>query len=121
VAPTLPIITRLLPDRNGSAVEEVTDLLKNPAFRLEHLVSHGQASPVGFWYDQPQEEWVVLLRGTASLVFVEGDSVVGTLDLVAGDSLTIPAHQRHRVETVSDDAVWIALHFNRHDKPENVA
>jgi cupin 2 domain-containing protein len=107
----LPALSRLLPNRNDSPVEEVTDLLKNPSFRLEHIVSHGHASPSGFWYDEPQEEWVVLIRGTATLVFAAGDSVIGSLDLVAGDSLTIPAHQRHRVETVSDDAVWIALHF----------
>ena len=96
----LPAIKSLLPKPNGSTVEEVTDLLKTPSFRLEHLVSHGQPSPSGFWYDQAQEEWVVLLRGSASLVFAEGDSVNGTLDLVAGDCLTIPAHRKHRVETV---------------------
>ncbi len=111
MASALPAITRLLHSPNGSPVEEVLDLVKNPAFRLEHLVSHGQPSPPGFWYDQPQEEWVVLLRGSARLAFAEGDSAIASLDLIAGESLTIPAHRKHRVETVSDDAVWIALHF----------
>lgn len=85
--------------------EEVRPLIQAESFRLEHLVSHGQASPPGFWYDQPEDEWVLLLRGRAMLAFE-----AGTLDLVAGDSLTIPARLRHRVESASKDAVWLALH-----------
>jgi cupin 2 domain-containing protein len=105
----LPAVRNLLSTAQktgqGSA-EEVSRLLDQKSLRLEHLVSHGQPSPPGFWYDQPDEEWVLLLRGTAVLAFE-----TGTLDLVAGDSLTIPARLRHRVERASEDAVWIALHF----------
>jgi cupin 2 domain-containing protein len=88
-------------------VETLHPLLQNPALRLEQLVSRGQASAQGFWYDQPTDEWVMLVRGTATLDF--GDD--GMLEIKSGDSLTIPARQRHRVEMVSDDAVWVALHF----------
>jgi cupin 2 domain-containing protein len=92
--------------RSGRAAEEVTVLLQTQALRLERIASYGHANPPGFWYDQPEEEWVTLLRGTATLVFAEG----ATLELAAGDCLTIHAHARHRVEKVSDDAVWLALH-----------
>lgn len=88
--------------------ENIIPLLDKPAFRLEQVVSYGQPSPPGFWYDQPQSEWVLLMRGNATLDF-ERD---GTLELRAGDCLLIPAHSRHRVERVSQDAIWLALHFS---------
>jgi cupin 2 domain-containing protein len=89
-----------------TAVERVIPLLEGKAFRLEQIVSHGQASEPGFWYDQTEDEWVALLRGTATLVF-EGEQ---PLSLTAGDALLIPAHVRHRVAATSPDAVWLALH-----------
>lgn len=100
-------VVNLLSFPSNQAAEEVAPLLETAAFRLEHLVSHGQPSPPEFWYDQPESEWVLLLRGTATLDFADR----GILDLSAGDSLTIPARMRHRVAKVSRDAVWVALHF----------
>jgi cupin 2 domain-containing protein len=107
-----PIVRNLLAPLpagpNGDSNTEVTSLLaRAPGLRLEQLVSHGHPSSPDFWYDQPEDEWVALLRGTAVLAFEDS-----RLELAAGDSLTIPARQRHRVEQVSDDAIWIALHFN---------
>ena len=75
-------------------------------FRVERIVSRGQASPEGFWYDQETEEWVLLLRGEA-LLEMEGQP---PLELRAGDHFTIPAHIRHRVARTSPDALWLALH-----------
>ena len=89
--------------------EETIHLLSCDAFRLEAITSRGQASPSDFWYDQENDEWVALLRGSAALVFEDGE----TLDLKAGDFLLIEAHRRHRVSMTSNDAVWLALHFNR--------
>lgn len=80
--------------------EEVFDdtLLQGRAVRVERIVSHGQASPPDFWYDQPDHEWVVLLAGNAGLRFAgESDTVV----LRPGDYLAIPAGTRHRVEWTS--------------------
>jgi cupin 2 domain-containing protein len=95
--------------RQGGA-EETFPLLQTSSLRLEQLVSHGYASPPGYWYDQTEDEWVLLLRGRATLAFESG-----TLDLVAGDCLRIPARLKHRVERVSVDAVWVALHFDTRD------
>lgn len=89
--------------------EHIHQLLSVDALRIERIVSHGHPSPVGFWYDQPDPEWVVLLQGAASLT-IEGR---GNVDLGAGDYLLIPAHLRHRVETVSADALWLAVHFRQ--------
>ena len=67
----------------------------------------GHPTPPGEWYDQPNAEWVLLARGTAVLEFEAGERVA----LAAGDHLQIPPHARHRVEAVSVDAVWVALHY----------
>jgi cupin 2 domain-containing protein len=75
---------------------------------LERIISRGQSSPEGFWYDQPEDEWVLLVRGAATLRFADSE----TIDLSAGDYLFLPARRQHRVESVSVDAVWVALHVS---------
>lgn len=91
----------------GGAGEEFLPLLDGKHFRLERIVSHGQPTPEGEWYDQACPEWVMLARGEAELTFQDGTREA----LKAGDWLLIPSAVRHRVEYVSDDAVWLALHF----------
>ncbi len=88
--------------------EDFGVLLQTSSFRLEQITSYSAASPPNFWYDQPEHEWVVLVRGSATLQF-EPDEM---LPLQAGDYLIIPAHQKHRVEQTSEDAVWLAIHFS---------
>jgi cupin 2 domain-containing protein len=93
-----------LPAAAGGEVFET--LFANPVCRVERIVSFGQASPPGFWYEQDEDEWVVLLVGSAMLAFDDGQR----LGLRAGDWVTLPARCRHRVDVVSDDAVWLAVH-----------
>jgi cupin 2 domain-containing protein len=90
--------------------EVFEELLRGGAFRLERIVSTGQATPPGEWYDQELDEWVVLLSGAARLRF-EGDQ--RDLKLQPGDHLHIPAHRRHRVTWTDPtrETVWLALHF----------
>lgn len=78
--------------------------------RIERIVSRGQSSPPGFWYDQEQHEWVVLLKGEASLRLAGCDELVR---LAPGDYLNIPAHAKHRVESTSatEDTVWLAVFY----------
>lgn len=89
--------------------ELFTELLSGGGFRLERIVSRGHATPEGEWYDQENDEWVVLLRGAAQLVF--GDDAA-PVRLEPGDYLLIPAHRRHRVAWTDPerDTVWLALH-----------
>jgi len=102
-----PRVTGLLQAPLGEpGQEQFTPLLQTGQLRLEQIVSRGQASPAGFWYDQPTPEWVALLGGSATLEFDDG-----RLPLAAGDALLIPAHCRHRVAECSLDAIWLALHF----------
>ena len=94
-------------DAPAGTGEEFFPILAGRAFRLESIVSRGQASPPDFWYDQEETEWVVLLAGEAVLEFGDREAV----GLKAGDSLVIPARCRHRVASVSMDAVWLGLHY----------
>lgn len=84
--------------------------------RIERIVSTGQCSAPGFWYDQAQDEWVALLRGTATLRFA--DEAQGR-DLLPGDWLFIAAHRRHRIERsdAGEPSVWLAVHVGRPVSP----
>jgi cupin 2 domain-containing protein len=89
--------------------EQIVPLLKTRHVLIERIVSHGHASPPGFWYDQNEDEWVIVLEGSAAISF-DGEDAVRTLR--RGDYVYIPAHRRHRV-TVTDAAVttvWLAVH-----------
>jgi cupin 2 domain-containing protein len=92
------------------AAERIDTLLARPSLRIERIVSTGQASPAGFWYDQPEHEWVLLLAGAAQLTLDTGDGHK-TVSLGPGDSLELPAHCRHRVDATQADppTVWLAL------------
>lgn len=92
------------------AQERIQHLLNRPGLRIERIVSTGQASPPGFWYDQAEHEWVVLLQGAAELTVAMPDGL-RTVPLTPGDSLELPAHRRHRVESTCADppTLWLAL------------
>lgn len=108
VANLLAAIPEGLPD------ELCEPLLTGQRFRLERIVSQGQASPAGFWYDQPQAEWVLVVQGRARLRFADQAEPVS---LGPGDYLLIPAHVRHRVEWTDNTppTVWLALHYEAGD------
>lgn len=92
---------------SSRGVEEIFPLMEAGGFQLEQIVSQGQATPADQWYDQERPEWVMLVRGTATLRFEAGQ----VLPLQPGDYLTIPAHAKHRVDACSADALWLALHY----------
>jgi cupin 2 domain-containing protein len=95
-------------DSPTPASEIFHNLLEHPSgTRIEQILSHGQASPAGFWYDQPQDEWVLLLQGQAELE-IEGQPM---LSLHTGDHVCIPAHLKHRVHSTSKDTRWLAVHL----------
>lgn len=102
-------IFKSIPDR---LPDELVDLLAaNGQVRIERIVSRGHASPPGFWYDQRQDEFVLLLQGQAELELLEPKE---QLCLQAGDYLLIPARRKHRVvRTSSDkDCIWLAVFYH---------
>ena len=90
--------------------ELIETIVQAPTLRIERIVSLGHASPEGFWYDQPTDEWVVLLSGAARLQF-EGRADAVRMD--PGSYVNIPAHARHRVEWTDPEraTVWLAVHY----------
>ena len=92
-------------DLPAAAREEVCQtLLANPNVRIERIVSRGQSSPAGFWYDQEMDEWVLLAQGAARLRFADG----AVVEMRPGSFVNIPAHRRHRVEWTDVDQVIFA-------------
>lgn len=96
---------------SGLPEELFQTLVQNPHLRLERIVSRGHASPIGEWYDQDFDEWVILLEGQARLQFAKDKSII---TLKAGDYLFIPAHEKHRVDWTDPavENIWLALHIN---------
>ncbi|SDC01661.1 cupin domain-containing protein [Paraburkholderia lycopersici] len=78
---------------------------------IERIVSTGQASPPGFWYDDAREEWIVLLAGAATLAFENAGEPPRRL--LPGDYVHIPPHCRHRVAWTDPavPSVWLAVYF----------
>lgn len=89
--------------------ESFNDLLNVPGLRIERIVSHGQASPPDFWYEQNSDEWIIVLQGSAKLQ-IEGHSRL--VPLKPGDHYWIPAGLRHRVASTAPDGptIWLAVH-----------
>ena len=97
-----------LPSRQEE--ERFTELLSSAHIRIERIVSNGQATAPGQWYDQDWAEWVLLLQGSASLRFEdEAEPRV----LAPGDYVQTPPHARHRVEATdhAQPTVWLAVHY----------
>ncbi len=87
------------------------ELVSAKGVKIERIISYGHTTPLDEWYDQASEEWVLVLQGEALLSFWEDKDV----RMQAGDYITIPAHQKHRVTWTKPDeeTVWLAIHYER--------
>ena len=104
----LPAVSNILETCSvTSNTEQFFPLVITPNVTLEKIESHGCATPEGDWYDQKATEWVMLVAGSATLLFESEECLV----LKAGDYVTLPAHCKHRVNWCSEDASWLALHI----------
>ncbi|WP_038142312.1 cupin domain-containing protein [Vibrio nigripulchritudo] len=85
------------------------DLVKTENIRIERILSKGQSSPESGWYDQEENEWVLVLSGYGVIEFEDGKSVT----LQKGDYLNIPAYQKHKVAETSpnETTVWLAIFY----------
>lgn len=91
----------------ASEGENFLTLFESSSVKIEKIVSHSHGSPAGFWYDQAEDEWVIVLRGTAALEFTDGEIV----EMKDGDYLLIPRGMRHRVARTGENTVWLAVHL----------
>jgi len=97
-----------IPDRTHEEIFET--LADSGNVRIERIISDSHASPEGFWYDQDENEWVLVLKGRAALRFDGGGEV---LILEPGDWVDILAHAKHRVEWTDpkQKTVWLAVFY----------
>lgn len=86
--------------------EQIEVLFEDSSVRVERIISMGQISPAGFWYQQEEDERVAILQGEAILRVQ--DSFV---HLLQGDTYFLPALLKHRVEFTSKDpaCIWLCL------------
>jgi len=91
--------------------ELIETILQTSNFRIERIVSRGHSSPEGFWYDQNDNELVILLKGNAVLLF---DNQSQPIKMNPGDYLHIEKHVRHRVEWTDpeQETIWLAVYYN---------
>ena len=89
--------------------EEITDILvSSNGVRIEKIVSKGHKSKPNFWDDQPENEWVIVLKGDAKLRFKLNNTII---HLTEGDFINITAHEKHRVEWTSEEVIWLAVFY----------
>lgn len=90
-------------------VELFTQLIENKNIRIERIVSQGQRTPAGEWYDQTRNEWVIVIQGQAVIEYENTE----THNLNKGDYLFIPANTAHRVSWTSqtEQTIWLAIHW----------
>ena len=89
--------------------ECLEDILVNMNFRVERIVSKGHITAEGYWYDQEADEWVILLSGSAIILFENNYEI----KMEPGDYINIPAHTKHRVVFTNTqiETVWLAIHY----------
>ena len=92
-----------------AADEVFSEVLVRGNVRIERIVSTGQSTPADKPYRQANDEWVLLLAGSAGLR-IEGE---GERDLRPGDHVLIAAHRAHWVTYTARDepTIWLAVHF----------
>ncbi len=97
-----------LPDAHATEIVDI--LLSRPGMRIERIVSSGQASPPGFWYDQEEGEWVLLLAGAAQVRFADEAE---PRRLNRGDFIEIAPHRRHRVDWTdpATPTLWLGVFY----------
>jgi cupin 2 domain-containing protein len=106
-----------LPNMNTKEIsEEIFDnlIIGSGGFKLEKIISTGQTTPEGQWYDQEKDEWVMLIQGNAKLLFEREINSNSIVEMNKGDFLIIKAHDKHRVIYTSKDpqCIWLAFHGN---------
>ncbi len=88
------------------STENYFNILNNDVIKIERIISFGQQSPPDFWYDQDENEWIMLLKGKATLEFIDKK-----ITLHKGDCLLISAHEKHRVDYTHKykATIWLAV------------
>ncbi len=105
------IVKNIFENIPAVVTEEITDILvQKKDVRIERIISKGQSSPPGFWYDQDESEWIIIIKGSAKLKF---ENVPEDVEMKTGDYLNIPSHLKHRVEWTdpNEETIWLTAFY----------
>ena len=96
--------------KNQSSEEIFETIIKANQFKIERIISNGLSTDKKKWYDQDVDEWVILLKGSAGLLFESNNEEI---IMKPGDYVNIPAHQKHRVEwtDANEETIWLAVRY----------
>ncbi len=94
------------PDLSNPDEEQFDTLLKTKHIHIEKITSCGQVS--SSWYEQENDEWVVVIEGKGELLFKEGNK---SISLAKGEYIHIPKMKKHKVVYTSSPTIWLAIHF----------
>ncbi len=99
------IFTKIPKDLDEEFFEK---LISQDNIKIQRIISKGHTSPKSGWYNQNENEWVIILQGEAILSFEEKD-----INLKVGDYINIPAHTKHKVSWTKPNTqtIWLAVHY----------
>ena len=103
-------MNNIFKDLSGNIEKEIIQVLcEHSNIKIERIVSTGQSSPQGFWYDQNNHEWIIVLKGTGAVEFHKGK----TVELSEGDYINIPKNVKHRVAWTMPEkpTIWLAIYY----------
>lgn len=95
-----------------SIPEEIIEtIISGKNIEVERIISNGQSSPDDFWYNDPRNEFVIVLKGSGTLRFKKDNNLI---TLLPGDYINIPAHCEHRVEKTdqTQETIWLAVYYS---------
>ncbi len=104
-------IKNIFNDIPSNLSKEILDeIILTDKIRIERIISKGQTSPENFWYDQEENEWVIVIKGKAKLKIIDEDELI---ELNEGDYINIPSHKKHRVEWTDPEieTIWLAVFY----------
>ena len=106
-------------------------ILSKKNIKIERIISKNNITPKGKWYNQDKNEFVILLKGSAELLFFPDKKYPNDtkqeilhnvtkqeilhkghkIKMKKGDYINIPAHIKHRVDKTGKKTIWLAVFY----------
>ena len=86
-------------------------LVQSSHCKIKRIISLGQVTPKNEYYEQNEDEFVIVLQGAATLLFLDTQK---TMEMKSGDYVFIPAGVKHRVQWCDTkvQTIWLAIYIS---------